>query len=86
MLMLILLSLLVTATTVSLIGFSLDLFWFDYGAAKAKGYQDGAAKYPAKEMIQDFLCYGRGRYIMLTAIVFAAACATTLVWLGGVLV
>lgn len=54
MLMLILLFLLTFATTIALIGSSMELFWFDYGATKAKGYQDSGAQYPAQEMVQDF--------------------------------
>lgn len=83
MLMLILLFLLTFATTIALIGGSMELFWFDYGAAKAKGYQDSGAQYPAQEMVQDFLRYGRGRYMLLSAIGFCAACTSTLIGIGG---
>lgn len=83
MLMLILLFLLTFATTIALIGSSMELFWFDYGATKAKGYQDSGTQYPAQEMVQDFLRYGRGRYMLLSAIGFCAACTSTLIGIGG---
>lgn len=61
---------------------SVTAFWRDYGKMKASGYREGGHPYPVKELACDFLIHdpaGRGRRVLMCALLFAISCVAVLI-------